>query len=60
MVVALLGDERFESPNETEISCGGRESAWPAAKVFEPSQKLNAKLPAVSFIDWLDVGVAKQ
>lgn len=22
------------TPNETEISCGGRESAWPAVKAF--------------------------
>ncbi len=41
-------------PNETEISCGGRESAWLESKVFESSQKLIAELPAVSFIDWLD------
>ena len=43
--------------NETEISCGGRESGWPAVKAFESSQKLIARLPAVGFIDWLDVGV---
>ncbi len=43
--------------NETEISCGGRESAWPEPKVFEASQKLIAELPAVSFIDWLGLGV---
>ncbi len=40
-------------PNETEISCGGRESASIAGKTFESSQKLIAELPAVSFIDWL-------
>jgi hypothetical protein len=37
-----------------EISCGGRESASPAGKVFSSSQELIAKLPVVSFIDWLD------
>jgi hypothetical protein len=39
--------------NETEISCGGRESAWPAVKVIYSSQTLNAKLPVVSFIERL-------
>ncbi len=29
--------------NETEISCGGRESAWPAGKAFYSSQKFNRK-----------------
>jgi hypothetical protein len=43
----------FSPSNETEISCGGRESASSAVKVFESSQKLIARLPAVSFIDWL-------
>ncbi len=41
-------------PNETEISCGWRESVRAAGKAFESSQKLIARLPAVSFIDWLD------
>ena len=43
----------FTASNETEISCGGRESEWPAGEVFESSQKLIARLPAVGFIDWL-------
>ncbi len=37
--------------NESEISCGRRQSAWPAVNAFESSQKLGAELPAVSFID---------
>ena len=41
-------------PNELELSCGGRESEEPAAKVLSSSQTLIAKLPAVGFIDWLD------
>ncbi len=50
----MTATARIMRPNETEISCGGKESAWPAGKVLWPSQKLIARLPAVSFIDWLD------